>query len=108
MWVEPTKELKRRRKQPGLTQFELAKQARLQYSRITFAETGRCQLTAEEIRRIEKVFEACAEKIAAGSGPFEVILNLRVADPRGFRGSGLCVSPSRSGLARIILVADRI
>jgi len=64
MRIDPMKELKRRRKQLGLTQFDLAKKARLQYSRITFAETGRCQLTAEEIRRIENVFETCAEKIA--------------------------------------------
>jgi hypothetical protein len=37
----------------------------LQYSRITFAETGRCKLTQEEIERIENVFARCAEKIAA-------------------------------------------
>jgi predicted transcriptional regulator len=57
------KQLKRRRKQLGLTQFDLAKKARVQYSRITFAETGRCQLTTEEIHRIENVFERCAENI---------------------------------------------
>lgn len=59
----PMRELKRRRQQLGLTQFELAKKARVGYTRITFAETGRCQLTAEEIERIEAVFFRQAAKI---------------------------------------------
>ena len=59
------RQLKRRRKQLGLTQFDLAKKARLQYSRITFAETNRCKLTEAEIERIEHVFAKRAEKIAA-------------------------------------------
>jgi transcriptional regulator with XRE-family HTH domain len=56
--------LKQRRRMLGLTQFDIAKQAGILYSRITFAESGRRRLTKEEINRIQKVLVKRAQQIA--------------------------------------------
>jgi hypothetical protein len=41
--------------------------------------------------------------ISAGGGAFEVLSNLRVPAPRGFRGSGFsAIHPQRTGSIRIV------
>jgi transcriptional regulator with XRE-family HTH domain len=53
----------RKRKSLGLTQHELARQSRVPFSRVSYAETGRIQLTTDELERIEGVFRNRARRI---------------------------------------------
>ena len=48
----------RKRKSLGLTQHQLAKKADVPFSRLSYAETNRIQLTPDEVDRIESVFRA--------------------------------------------------
>lgn len=57
--------LRQRRKLCGFTQFELARATGLPPWKITFAETGRCRLTSEEIEKIKGVLARRAEEIAS-------------------------------------------
>ena len=50
------RQIKKLRKLLGFTQYGLAVDAGVQYSRIVFFETGRCQLKAEELLKIEQAF----------------------------------------------------
>jgi len=48
----------------GLTQHQLARSADLPLWKISWSETGRVKLTADELRRIEHVLAARAKEIA--------------------------------------------
>jgi transcriptional regulator with XRE-family HTH domain len=56
------KTLRRLRKAAGLTQFKLARLARVSYTRLTYAEVGRATLTEEEMERIRKAIISAREK----------------------------------------------
>lgn len=56
--------LARQRRAMGLTQHKLGRGAGIPRWKITFAETGRTKLTADEVQRIEQVLAARAKEIA--------------------------------------------
>ena len=49
------KKLSRERRMVGLTQHKLSQATGISVGRISFAETGRCELTSEEKQRIREV-----------------------------------------------------
>ncbi|HTV59162.1 MAG TPA: hypothetical protein VMJ93_09850 [Verrucomicrobiae bacterium] len=55
-------DLKKQRKMVGATQFDIAKEANVLYSRIVCAETGRRSLRRDEIGRIKSVIRKRAAK----------------------------------------------
>lgn len=56
--------LKKRRRAMGYTQHRIATLAKIPLGRITYAESGRISLTADELQRIERVLAARAKEIA--------------------------------------------
>lgn len=58
------KKLKQQRKLCGMTQWAIAKEADVLYSRIVYAETGRRPLRQDEIHRIKNVLSRRARQIA--------------------------------------------
>ena len=56
-------QLKRQRRYLGMTQHELAKVANVAPWKITFAETGRAELTADEIERVKVALAKQAAEI---------------------------------------------
>jgi len=59
------KPLSKRRRMLGLTQHELAHRADLPLWKISWSETGRVKLTAEETEKIRAAFAQRAAEIAA-------------------------------------------
>jgi predicted transcriptional regulator len=57
------KTISRRRRLVGLTQHALAKKSRVPVQKITFAETGRAELTPEELNRIWSALRVRAQKV---------------------------------------------
>jgi transcriptional regulator with XRE-family HTH domain len=55
--------IRTKRKSLGLTQHELAKKSGVTFARLSYGETGRIQLTPDEIERIEEVFRARAQRV---------------------------------------------
>lgn len=57
--------LRKQRRMLGLTQHRLSVLTRISLTRIAYGETGRIELTDDEVQRIEHVLAARAEELAA-------------------------------------------
>lgn len=57
--------LKKQRRACGLSQHQCARLASVAVSRLSYAESGRTRLTADEIQRIRQVLTKRVEKLAA-------------------------------------------
>jgi predicted transcriptional regulator len=80
--------LARHRRATGLTQHQLSRGADVPRWKITFAETGRIKLTADELQRIEQVLAARVKEIARMvDDPVERSARLRSAS-RGVDAQG--------------------
>ncbi len=54
--------LGKRRKMCGITQHQLARDANVSLNRLVFCETGRADLTPEELERVQRVLRQRARK----------------------------------------------
>jgi len=73
--------LRKRRRMLGLTQHQLARSANLPLWKISWSETGRVKLTAEETEQIRTAFAQRAAEIAAALSKEEVIPQVTAVQP---------------------------
>jgi transcriptional regulator with XRE-family HTH domain len=55
--------LKRQRRMLGLTQHDLARETNISPGRISWAETGRAKLTADEVGRVKEALARRAQQV---------------------------------------------